>query len=87
MKTKTQWAYIQHPMWLVIREDAVCAESTPPWGAKNLNDYSERIHRNLKSMEDNPELCLNYEFGAYELEDLTTKFPNLYRRMKVLVKK
>ena len=36
--SKPRWKYAigQHPMWLIIAEDTVCAERTPPWGSPTL---------------------------------------------------
>ena len=33
MKKKQLLALVQHPMWLLIKEDSKCHERTPPWGA------------------------------------------------------
>lgn len=82
---KKRWAYIQHPMWLVIREDPGSAEATPPWGAATTDEYAERVGRNLAIVENNRGVKLNYEFGAYELEDLVKKHPDLYERMRRMV--
>ena len=82
---RKNWAYVQHPMWLIIREDHVCAEVTPPWGAATTDEYAGRVSRNLSILEKNPRVKLNYEFGAYELDDLVKKHPDLYERMKALV--
>ena len=79
---RQRWAYVQHPMWLVIREDPGSAEATPPWGAATTEEYAERVGRNLAIIEGNSKVKLNYEFGAYELADLVDKHPDLYERMK-----
>lgn len=78
-------ATIQHPMWLIIKEDTLCAESVPPWGAECLNDYAERVSRNLSIIEKNPDIKLNFDFGAYELEDLSVGYPELCKRMKKML--
>lgn len=87
MKTsgKLQFALIQHPMWLIIKEDHLCAERTPPWGADSLDDYAARIGRNLAIVENDPLLKINYEFSSFELNDLCTRYLALYRRMKKMV--
>ena len=70
---------------MVIREDSVCAEATPPWGASSTEEYADRVSRNLNIIERDKNIKLNYEFGAYELEDLVNKHPDLYERMKKMV--
>ena len=48
-------AVTPHPMWLIIKEDSVCLERTPPWGAPSIEEYSKRLDRNLSSLEKNPQ--------------------------------
>ena len=57
-----QLAMIAHPMWLIIKEDRLCAEATPPWGAESLDAYAERIRRNLAMIENEPQVVLNCVF-------------------------
>ena len=61
MSKKWQYALCQHPMWLIIDQDSVCAERTPPWGAPNLEVYVERLRQNLNTLEKHPELKLNFD--------------------------
>ena len=72
-------------MWLVIREDPGSAEATPPWGAATTAEYAERVSRNLAIIERNPDVKLNYDFGAYELADLVARHPDLHERMRAMV--
>ena len=43
-------AVAQHPMYLLIKEDELCAERTPPWGAPSIQAYIERLRANLDSL-------------------------------------
>jgi hypothetical protein len=74
-------------MWLIIKECSVCAERTPPWGAPDVKTYSERLSRNLKTLEDNPRAKMNYEFSAGELEDIHQDYPDLANRMRGAIKR
>lgn len=74
-----------HPMWLIIKEDTVCAERTPPWGAASIQDYSKRLERNLQTLETTPQAKLNYDFSAAELEDVKALYPTIAQRMKEAV--
>jgi hypothetical protein len=76
-----------HPMWLIIKEDTVCAERTPPWGAPSVEEYSKRVDRNLKPVESNPKVGLNYDFSAGELEDMKALYPDLAKRIKAAVER
>ena len=78
---------VEHPMWLIIKECSVCAERTPPWGAPDVKTYSERLSRNLKTLEDNPRAKMNYEFSAGELEDIHQDYPDLANRMRGAIKR
>lgn len=84
--TKPKWKYAlcQHPMWLLIAEDTVCAERTPPWGSPSIEEYGDCLARSLESLEEHPELLLNWDFSAVELEDFTVRRPDLMRRMRKL---
>ena len=42
-----QLALVQHPMYLIIRDDCLCAERTPPWGAPDIQAYIERLRENF----------------------------------------
>jgi hypothetical protein len=60
-------AFCQHPMYLLIDEDRgqpTVGERVPPWGAANAKDYVQRVSRNLQSLENLPELKLNYQWSA-----------------------
>ena len=76
-----------HPMWLIIKEDTVCAERTPPWGAPSVEEYSKRLDRNLKSLEGNPRARLNYDFSAGELEDMKAMYPALGQRIRAAIER
>ena len=84
-KAKTwKYALAQHPMWLLIAEDTVCAERTPPWGCASLEDYAERLGMGLDALDKFPRLHVNFDFSAVELEDMAQRFPDLMRRLKDL---
>jgi hypothetical protein len=78
---------IYHPMWLIIKEDSVCAERTPPWGAPNEEAYSGRVSRNLRALEDNSRVKMGYDFSAAELEDIHQDYPDLARRIRHAIKR
>ncbi|MHC4912940.1 MAG: glycoside hydrolase family 38 N-terminal domain-containing protein [Planctomycetota bacterium] len=83
-------AFCQHPMYLLIDEDRgepTVGERIPPWGAANAEDYVERVRRNLQSLENLPELKLNYQWSAVELRKMVQDFPDVYARLKKLYKK
>jgi hypothetical protein len=86
-KPKRVIAMDMHPMWVIIKEDSVCCERMPPWGAPSVADYSKRIDRNLKSLEANPKVGLNYDFSAGELEDMQATYPDLAKRIKAAVER
>jgi hypothetical protein len=80
-----EMAICQHPMYLLIDEDRgvpTVGERIPPWGAPTAKDYVKRVKRNLQSLDKYPDLKLNYEFSAVELESMITQFPNVYKKMK-----
>ena len=82
-------AFCQHPMYLLIDEDRglpTVGERVPPWGAPNAAQYVERVKRNLKSLQEFPELKLNYQWSAVELQSMVENFPDVYARMKELYK-
>ncbi len=83
-------AFCQHPMYLLIDEDGgepTVGERVPPWGAANAKDYVERVRRNLQSLENLPELKLNYQWSAVELRTMIESFPDVYARLKKLCEK
>lgn len=75
-------ALIQHPMWLLIKEDSKCLERTPPWGAPSVGEYAKRVARNLDSLDRDPAARVNYDFSGAELEDIRAMFPELAERIK-----
>ena len=85
--TKPKLALVQHPMWFLVGEDRITASRTPPWGARNLEEYSQRVHRNLNSLQKNANLKVNFDFSSVELEDLFQKYPMLGKRIKKYVQK
>ena len=81
------YAQVQHPMWLIIAEDSVCAERTPPWGSATLEDYAQRLSDGLDIIDKYPKLHLNFDFSGVELEDMGKLYPKMAARMKEFVKK
>lgn len=81
-----KYAIVQHPMWLLIAEDTVCAERTPPWGCPNIEEHAERLSICLDSLEKFPQMHMNFDFSAVELEDVAEKYPDIMKRMKKLTK-
>jgi hypothetical protein len=87
LKEHFKWKlfFAQHPMYLLIDEDRgepPVGERIPPWKAKTKEEYVERVRRNLKSLDELPELKLNYQWSALELEDLCKNFSDIYEWMK-----
>lgn len=80
-----RYALVQHPMWLIIAEDSVCAERTPPWGCSSVEEYAERIQLSLTAVERLQSLHLSFDFSALELEDLADRYPEMLRRIRRLV--
>jgi hypothetical protein len=37
-------------MYLLIKEDTVCAERTPPWGEPTIERYIQRVRDNLAAL-------------------------------------
>lgn len=80
----------QHPMYLLIDEDRgepTVGERVPPWGAKTKEDYVERVRRNLNSLEKIPQLKINYQWSALELQHMCEHFPDIYEKMKEYYRK
>jgi hypothetical protein len=83
-------AFCQHPMYLLIDEDRgkpTVGERIPPWGAPNKEGYVARVRRNLQSLEELPELKLNYQWSAVELQAMARSFPDVHNWMKKLYRK
>jgi hypothetical protein len=83
-------AFCQHPMYLLIDEDRgepMVGERVPPWGANDKEGYVARVRRNLQSLEHLPDLRLNYQWSAVELQSMARSFPDVYAWMKRLYKK
>jgi hypothetical protein len=85
MKKKQLLALVQHPMWLLIKEDSKCHERTPPWGAPSVEEYSKRVERNLTSLEQKPDAKVSYDFSGTELEDIRATFPKIADRIKAAI--
>ena len=76
----------QHPMYFLIREDTMCAERTPPWGAPSIELYIERVERNLAALRAFPQLRVGYEWSGLELELLAQDAPKVFQEMCSLAK-
>jgi hypothetical protein len=74
-------ALIQHPMYLIIREDDQCAERTPPWGEATIEDYVRRLRRSLDRLEERSGLKIAFEWSAMELEMLAADAPEVLQAM------
>lgn len=77
---------ILHPMYVIIEEDTICAERTPPWGCATIEDYVERLRKNLDNLERYPEAVLSFEFSGMELEALAERDPECANRMRILAR-
>lgn len=92
MKDHLDWriAICYHPMYMLVDEDRglpVIAERKPPWAAEDVDQYMERVDRNIASLEADPSLTLNYEWASHSLEDLSIRFPEVFKRMKEAFKR
>jgi hypothetical protein len=75
-------------MILLIHEDRgqpPVGERVPPWGAPDIQSYAQRVRRNLQAMQKYPDLRLNYEFSALELQMLLDAAPDLAPIMREMV--
>jgi hypothetical protein len=80
-------AIIQHPMWLIIREDFRCGEREGDWGMGSILGYAGRVARNIEAIEGNPAAKLNFDCSAVELEDMKAMYPELAERLVAAVKR
>ncbi len=85
--SRTIVALSQHPMWLIIKEDTICIERTPGWGAASIEEYAMRLARNLEVLENTQWARLNYDFSAAELEDVESMFPDIAARIKAAIQR
>ncbi|MEP7355821.1 MAG: hypothetical protein ABI847_01115, partial [Anaerolineales bacterium] len=81
-----QLALVQHPMYLIIREDGLCAERTPPWGAADIGAYIERLRENLAVLRARPQLKVGFEWSGLELELLAQDAPDVLDEMLALAR-
>ena len=77
-------ALMQHPMYFIIKEDRLCAERTPPWGAPDIGSYVQRLRDNLAVVRDNPHLKIGFEWSGLELELLAQDAPDVLSEMLAL---
>ena len=80
----------QHPMYLLIDRDRgkpTVRERVSPWGAPDAESYVKRVKRNLKSLENFPDLKINYQFSGVEMEDMARDFPEVIKEIKKWAKK
>lgn len=78
-------AICYHPMYITMDEDRgipTLCERIPPWGAATVEEYLERVIRNLDSLETDENLKLNYEWSIFALEDINKRFPEVFKLMK-----
>lgn len=92
LKPRMNWkiALCQHPMYLLVDEDRGAppvGERVLPWGAPDATTYVERVKRNLASLDKYPDLKLNYEFSAVELDALARAFPDVAQEIRQMRKK
>ncbi len=74
-------ALVQHPMYLLIKEDSECAERTPPWGAPDIGQYIDRLRQNITTLYRYPQIRIGYEWSALELEQLKEDAPEVFNAM------
>ncbi|MDH7600913.1 MAG: hypothetical protein QHI38_02060 [Armatimonadota bacterium] len=87
VRADRRWKYalVQHPMWLLIAEDSVCAERTPPWGCPTIEEYAQRLLASLDTVEKFPGIHINFDFSGVELEDAARRQPDIAARLRRLV--
>ncbi len=85
--TRPAVAIVQHPMWLIIKEDFLCAERDGEWGLGSIMGYAARLARNIEILEARPEAKLNFDFSSVELEDVKAMYPELAERLVAAVKR
>jgi len=83
---KWQYAFGQHPMYLIILEDKQCAEREPPWGEPTIKRYIARMRRGLKALEKYPKLRYNFDFSSVELQDMAKRAPEVIKMMRKYLK-
>ena len=83
---KWQYAFGQHPMYLIILEDKQCAEREPPWGEPTIKRYIARMRRGLKALEKFPQLRYNFDFSSVELQDMAKRDPEVIKIMRKYLK-
>jgi len=79
-------ALAQHPMYILIKEDTLCAERTPPWGAPSIESYHVRLRQNIAVLRKHPQIKIGYEWSGLELELLKDEAPEIFDDMLDLVK-
>jgi alpha-mannosidase len=79
-----KFALAQHPMYLIVRECATCAERTPPWGEPTIERYVARLRSNVAALRGHPELRLGYEWSGVELELLAEDAPDVLADLRAL---
>lgn len=71
----------QHPMYILIKEDTLCAERTPPWGAPDIESYIARLRQNIATLRKYPQVKIGYEWSGLELELLKQDAPEVFAEM------
>ena len=79
-------AFTQHPMYFLIKEDAACAERTPPWGEPSIERYIERVRQNLAALRRFPTIKIGFEWSGLELELLAHEAPDVFEEMCALAR-
>ena len=79
-------ALVQHPMYLLIKEDSQCAEHTEG-GLATIEQYIERLRRNLAALRRFPKLNVGYEWSGLELELLAKDAPEVFEEMRALAQR
>lgn len=79
-------ALVQHPMYMLIKEDSECAERTPPWGEPTIERYIERIRENLAFVRAHHDIKIGYEWSALELELLAEDAPEVFSELAQLAR-
>ena len=80
------WVCVQHPMPLLVedRGEPAVLERIPPWGDPTLDAYMTKFNDVCDSLESYPQLRIDFEISARELEDVAQASPSTLARLKGL---
>ena len=78
-------AMVQHPMYLLIKEDSQCYERMVE-GQATIEQYIGRLRRNMAALRRFPQLTIGFEWSGLELEMLAEDAPDVFADMCLLAR-